>query len=38
MTAMDKTYEPHAIEQRWYAFWEKRHYFAPAARARPTAS
>ena len=19
---MDKTYEPHSIEQRWYEFWE----------------
>jgi valyl-tRNA synthetase len=35
MTAMDKTYEPHAIEQRWYAFWEKRHYFAPSGQGTP---
>ncbi|MFO7188858.1 MAG: valine--tRNA ligase [Pseudomonadota bacterium] len=23
-----KSFEPHAIEQRWYAFWEKSGYFA----------
>ncbi len=28
---MDKTYDPHAIEKRWYATWEERGYFAPAA-------
>lgn len=27
---MDKTYEPQAIEQRWYASWEKQGYFAPS--------
>ena len=26
---MDKTYQPHAIEQRWYREWEQRGYFAP---------
>ncbi len=26
---MDKTYSPHAIEQRWYQIWEQRGYFAP---------
>ena len=26
---MDKTYDPHAIEQRWYQTWESRGYFAP---------
>ncbi len=26
---MDKTYDPHAIEQRWYKTWEKQGYFAP---------
>ena len=26
---MDKTYEPHAIEQRWYQTWERGNYFAP---------
>ncbi|MDG4553836.1 MAG: valine--tRNA ligase [Candidatus Competibacter sp.] len=32
---MDKTYEPHAIEQRWYAFWEERGYFAPSGQGMP---
>ncbi|MBW3568263.1 MAG: valine--tRNA ligase, partial [Proteobacteria bacterium] len=27
---MDKTYEPQAIEQRWYDFWEKQGFFAPS--------
>jgi len=26
---MDKTYDPHAIEQRWYRTWEERGWFAP---------
>ncbi|AOV16708.1 valine--tRNA ligase [Acidihalobacter aeolianus] len=26
---MDKSYDPHAIEQRWYEEWEARGYFAP---------
>ena len=26
---VDKTYNPHAIEQRWYDTWEQQHYFAP---------
>jgi len=26
---MEKTYNPHAIEQRWYQLWEQRGYFAP---------
>ncbi|HEY0635430.1 MAG TPA: class I tRNA ligase family protein, partial [Gammaproteobacteria bacterium] len=26
---MDKSYEPHAIEQRWYQTWEENGYFAP---------
>ena len=26
---MEKTYDPHAIEQRWYQTWEEKHYFAP---------
>ena len=26
---MNKTYQPHAIEQRWYQEWEQRGYFAP---------
>lgn len=27
---MDKTYNPHAIEQRWYQLWEKNNHFAPS--------
>ena len=27
---MDKSYNPHAIEQRWYQTWEENGYFAPA--------
>ncbi|SEI61015.1 valyl-tRNA synthetase [Pseudomonas linyingensis] len=26
---MDKTYQPHEIESRWYAEWEAKNYFAP---------
>ena len=26
---MDKTYDPHAIEQRWYQTWEEKGWFAP---------
>ena len=26
---MEKTYDPRAIEQRWYQIWEQRGYFAP---------
>ena len=25
---MEKTYAPHAIEQRWYQTWEEQGYFA----------
>lgn len=28
---MDKTYNPHAIEQKWYETWEQADYFAPTA-------
>ncbi len=28
---MEKTYNPHAIEQRWYETWENHDYFAPQA-------
>ena len=28
---MEKTYDPHSIEQRWYDTWEQRGYFAPDA-------
>ena len=27
---MEKTYNPNAIEQRWYKTWEERHYFSPS--------
>ncbi|MEJ2452752.1 MAG: valine--tRNA ligase [Candidatus Thiodiazotropha sp.] len=26
---MEKTYDPHSIEQRWYRTWEERGYFTP---------
>jgi valyl-tRNA synthetase len=26
---VDKTYDPHSIEQSWYDRWEKNNYFAP---------
>ncbi|MES9977775.1 MAG: valine--tRNA ligase [Candidatus Thiodiazotropha sp. 6PLUC5] len=29
---MEKTYNPHAIEQRWYQTWEARGYFSPKKR------
>ncbi|HKK04822.1 MAG TPA: valine--tRNA ligase [Gammaproteobacteria bacterium] len=32
---MDKTYDPHAIEQSWYTTWESRGYFAPRGGERP---
>ncbi len=32
---MEKTYEPHSIEQRWYETWESRGYFAPAGAGDP---
>ncbi|MEN8107458.1 MAG: valine--tRNA ligase [Pseudomonadota bacterium] len=27
---MDKTYNPHSIEQRWYETWEQAGYFSPS--------
>ena len=27
---MEKTYNPHSIEQRWYQTWEDQGYFVPA--------
>ena len=27
---MEKTYDPHQLEQRWYEIWEKNNYFAPS--------
>ncbi|MDQ3773793.1 MAG: valine--tRNA ligase [Pseudomonadota bacterium] len=32
---MDKTYEPHAIERRWYEHWERRGWFAASGTGRP---
>ncbi|MDD3449490.1 MAG: valine--tRNA ligase, partial [Gammaproteobacteria bacterium] len=32
---MDKTYEPHSIEQRWYETWENNGYFAPGGEGAP---
>ncbi|MBI1424426.1 MAG: valine--tRNA ligase [Gammaproteobacteria bacterium] len=32
---MDKTYNPHNIEQRWYDTWEKHNYFAPSGEGQP---
>ena len=29
---MDKVYDPHAIEQRRYATWEEKGYFAPSGK------
>ncbi|MCB1803278.1 MAG: class I tRNA ligase family protein, partial [Gammaproteobacteria bacterium] len=28
---MDKTYDPHAIEQSWYQIWEERGWFEPSS-------
>ncbi|MBX2825995.1 MAG: valine--tRNA ligase [Gammaproteobacteria bacterium] len=32
---MDKTYDPSAIEQRWYDQWEAKNYFAPTGSGDP---
>ncbi len=32
---MEKTYNPHGIEQRWYQAWEKNNYFAPSGEGVP---
>jgi valyl-tRNA synthetase len=32
---MDKSYQPQAIEQRWYDTWERRGYFRPSGEGRP---
>ncbi|MFO8025565.1 valine--tRNA ligase [Thiohalophilus sp.] len=32
---MDKTYNPQAIEQRWYDSWEQNDYFAPSGKGEP---
>ena len=33
---MEKTYSPHAIEQRWYQVWEQHAYFAAPTAANPS--
>ncbi len=32
---MEKTYDPHSIEQRWYETWEQRGYFKPSGKGEP---
>ena len=32
---MDKTYQPHAIERRWYDHWERQQYFRPRGAGAP---
>lgn len=32
---MEKIYNPHAIEQNWYATWEKNNYFVPNGTGQP---
>ncbi len=32
---MDKSYNPAAIEQRWYQFWEEESYFTPGGGHQP---
>ena len=32
---MEKAFDPHAIERRWYAFWEERGYFRPSGEGPP---
>ena len=32
---MDKTYQPHAIEARWYTEWEQQGHFKPAGHGTP---
>ncbi|KAB7628335.1 valine--tRNA ligase [Alkalilimnicola sp. S0819] len=32
---MEKTYDPHQIEQRWYQHWEDRDFFAPSGEGQP---
>ncbi|MDX1610270.1 MAG: valine--tRNA ligase, partial [Halofilum sp. (in: g-proteobacteria)] len=35
MTTLEKTYDPHAIERRWYETWESNGYFAPRGDGTP---
>jgi valyl-tRNA synthetase len=34
---MDKSYEPHDIERRWYETWERNGYFSPSGEGQPYA-
>ncbi len=33
--SLDKTYNPHDIESRWYAFWEENDFFSPSGQGEP---
>jgi valyl-tRNA synthetase len=35
MTTLAKTYDPQAIERRWYDFWEQNGYFRPQGDGSP---
>src|SRR3990167_2898859 len=35
MKSLDKTYDPHAIEQHWYQLWESKDYFTPQGASTP---
>ncbi len=32
---MEKKYDPHAIENQWYQFWEDNGYFSPSGKGEP---
>ena len=32
---MDKTYDPHQVEKRWYGHWEREGYFVPGTGSEP---
>ncbi|MBV8801953.1 MAG: class I tRNA ligase family protein, partial [Gammaproteobacteria bacterium] len=32
---MEKTYNPHTIENHWYQTWEKNQYFSPTGKGSP---
>lgn len=34
---MEKTYNPHALEKKWYQTWEQNNYFAPDDNAKGNA-
>ena len=33
--SLDKAYDPHAIESRWYGFWEEQGFFSPSGDGVP---